>query len=86
MQTEHRCYICGAYGDNLQVHHALSGTSNRKWSEKYGLKVWLCPRCHADIHDRHINELELKQDAQRKFEEVYGNRDEFRRIFGKSFL
>jgi hypothetical protein len=35
------CYICG--GRATEEHHCIYGTANRKLSEKYGLKVYMCP-------------------------------------------
>ncbi len=89
IQSKKECYICGCEYC-LQEHHCISGISNRKWSEKLGLKIWLCGRCHKALHDKDNNddnyELQIKQLAQRKFEEVYGTREDFIRIFGKSWL
>lgn len=91
MQSEKVCYMCGrnGYSDELESHHCMGG-NNRKWSEKYGLKVWLCGnRCHRNgkqsAHQNSDVALKLKQDAQRKFEETH-TREEFREIFGKSYL
>ena len=47
IQTEKICYFCGAVS-NLESHHIFFGEKNRKWSEKYGLKVWLCHYDHRD--------------------------------------
>ena len=37
------CFLCGANGsmDHLHWHHIFGGP-NRRWSEKFGLKVRLC--------------------------------------------
>lgn len=86
--NEEQCFICKRYSIT-EEHHCLSGTSNRSLSEKYGLKVHLCPICHRIVHDNKESreyELFLKREAQKKFEEVYGNRKDFIRIFGKSWL
>ena len=88
LQNERKCFICGKQGQ-LDCHHCLSGISNRKHSERLGLKIWLCPDCHRKLHDDHHGrelELSIKQLGQRKFEEVYGTRQEFISIFGKSYL
>ena len=86
IQDEKKCYICGTEYGKIDEHHLLSGNSNRKWSEKFGLKIYLCRKCHSDVHDRHLYELELKQLGQKYFEEKCGTREEFISIFGKSFL
>lgn len=88
LQSEKVCYVCGTTL-NLHDHHCLYGTSNRKQAEKYGLKVWLCASCHTGSNGVHFNkrlDLHLKQLSQRYFEEHYGSREDFRRIFGKSLL
>jgi len=72
---------------NLESHHCLHGTANRKIAEKYGLKVWLCHTCHMDLHDWNTAlDRELQQRAQRYYEANIGTRAEFRRDFGKSYL
>lgn len=84
MQSEKKCYVSGVEY-NLDCHHVMTGTANRKLSEKYGLKVWLRHDIHMDLHD-HNKELEirLKQDAQRAFEEKYSHEkwmSEFRKNY-----
>ena len=74
---------------NLAKHHVFYGTANRKLSEKYGLTIWLCPK-HHNMSDKgiHFNkplDLQIKQIAQREFEDTYGH-DEFLRIFGRNYL
>lgn len=59
------CYVCGARAD--EIHHCMHGP-DKKLSEKYGLMVPLCRKCHSKVH--HVGgELDriLKQDAQRAF-------------------
>ena len=85
LQHEEKCFICGRQGQ-LEVHHAISGVSNRKNSTKYGLLIYLCMDCHRKLHDKREMEEQVKQFAQRRWEEEYGDRDEFRKIFGKSWL
>lgn len=88
IQKNKECFVCRTvYG--LHDHHIFYGTSNRKLSEKYGLKVWLCGVDHnlsnRGVHFNKELDLKLKQLAQRKFEETH-TREEFRTIFGKSWL
>lgn len=88
IQNEKVCYVCGTTY-NLQDHHIIFGTSNRRNSEKYGLKVWLCQNHHtgsAGVHFNRALDLHLKKLAQEHFETEYGDRNEFRRVFGKSYL
>ena len=66
------------------------GGANRKNSEKYGFVIPLRPDLHPNGAQAGKNaaeiDMKLKQMAQEYFEEHYGTRDEFRRIFGKSVL
>lgn len=94
-QKDGTCYLCiklnGDYDRRsfLEEHHVLSGTANRKLSEKYGLKVYLCPEHHTGSSQAvHMN-YEIKQmlcrDAQECFERKYPNLS-FRDIFGKNYI
>ncbi len=69
------------------IHHIFPG-SRRKTSERYGYLYKVRPAVHRLIHN-HPNrgiDLMLKQDAQRHFENHYGNRNDFIRVFGRSYL
>ena len=89
LQKVKECYVCSTT-TNLHDHHVLFGTSNRKKSEKYGLKVWLCAYHHnmsnEGVHFNKILDRALKLKAQAYFEENIGTRDDFIREFGKSYL
>lgn len=78
-----RCYLCKRYG-RMQVHHCLHG-SRRRAADAYGLTVHLCPLCHTLLHDHGVNDLYLEQTAQAAFEREH-SREEWMRIFGKSYL
>lgn len=41
---KNRCFICGKTG--YTERHHIYGSANRKYSEQYGLTVYLCPECH----------------------------------------
>lgn len=87
VQQEKRCWFCGAVV-GLEEHHIFAGTANRKISEKYGLKVWLCHRHHTGKDGAQYNKeknLELKQEAERAFEAIYG-RDEWMKIIRKRYI
>ena len=70
MTQKGECYLCGALGQT-EEHHCFGGP-NRRLSEKYGLKVYLCLSCHRTgpnaVHDS-MNGTEnrkiLHEDAQR---------------------
>ena len=96
IQTEKVCFLCGCctptgYYDGLEEHHIFFGRSNRKHSEKRGLKVWLCGEtCHRNgkrsAHRNRETDLYLKRIGQAAYEEVYGDRAAFIAEFGRSYL
>lgn len=74
----------------LEEHHVFNGP-NRRNSEKYGLKVYLCYVCHRDnklgVHGCNTELRErLQQAGQQAFENKIGSREEFMKIFGKNYL
>lgn len=88
LQNEKECYVCGTtFG--LHDHH-IFGASNRKHSEKRGLKVWLCGKHHnlsnEGVHFHKGLDNHLKEMAQKYYESHYGTREDFRQEFGKSYL
>ena len=90
LQAKKECYVCKT-DYNLHNHHIFAGNTNKKHSEKYGLKIWLCPRHHnmsnEGIHFNREFELEVKKMAQEKAMEHYEwSIDDFRKIFGKNYL
>lgn len=86
-EDKEECFLCG--GRASEEHHCIYGTANRKLSEKYGLKVYLCPNCHRTgnmaVHKNYFTDLKLKQIAQKKFEELYGH-EKFMEVFKKNYL
>ena len=82
-----KCYLCGRNWA-IEKHHVFGG-SNRKKSEKYGMTVDLCHWCHNEppdgVHHNSEQNKRLKAGFQGKFEETH-SREEFRRIFGKSYI
>lgn len=90
IQTDKVCYLCGRHCW-LEEHHVYNGNPNRRLSEKYGLKVWLCHWCHNEppngVHFNAKANTHLKETAQQKAMEYYGwTKDQFRKIFGKNYL
>lgn len=93
-----KCHCCGRYVSVPHKHHIFGG-ANRKWSEYYGLWVYMCPPCHNIGKDCVHQDKELMQQyheiGQKAFEADYmkthnadeeAARNEFRRVFGKSYL
>lgn len=89
IQSEKECYVCKTTLE-LHSHHIIYGTANRKQSEKYGLKVWLCGKHHnLSIEGVHFNkelDLHLKRLAQEHYEANYGCRLNFIDTFGRNYL
>lgn len=83
------CYLCGRTGQTHE-HHIFFGTGKRRLSEEYGLKVYLCLDCHEfgsnAVHNNAEVSRKLQQEGQRAFEAQCGSREQFRKIFGASYL
>lgn len=84
------CFVTGS--THAAVHHIFPGKGRRKLCEKYGFVVALEPRYHNmsgySVHavPNAGLDLQLKQTAQKYFEEHYGTREEFISLFLKSYL
>ena len=92
-----KCHYCGCFFEHTHKHH-IFGAANRKWSERYGLYIHLCP-AHHNMSDQgiHFNK-EMMDDyhklGQRCFETWYHEkghtpkecRAEFMKIFGWNYL
>lgn len=81
------CRVCGS--SQVEIHHVFYGPF-RKSSEKYGLKVALCPMHHramkTGVHGGNTKiDLRLKKEAQQAFEKVYGH-EKFMEVFCKNYL
>lgn len=81
-----KCIICGNQKDNL--HEVLYG-KNRLKSMEYGFVIPLCFNHHIGNNGIHFNrklDLYYKRRCQIFFEENIGKRDDFIKIFGRSYL
>ena len=87
IQDKKECYVTHTT-QGLHLHHCIYG-ANRKNSDKYGLVVWLHYEFHTGKYGVHNGnkelDSELKELAQRKFEEIYGH-DKFMEIFKKNYI
>ena len=52
------CLVCGS--PNVEVHHMIMGTANRKFSEQDGLICPLCPEHHRGNDGVHGHNVALK--------------------------
>lgn len=87
MQDKKECYYTHSpYG--LHLHHIMNGAFRKK-SEKYGLVVYLRHDFHVGtnyaIHNNPKKMLELKAEAQRRFEEIYSH-ELWMKEFHKNYL
>lgn len=88
-----QCALCGrnGNGDPLDLHHVFSG-ANRKLSTKYGAVVYLCHnRCHENgplsVHKNAETKRKMQAEWQERLMEENGwTVEDFRLVFGKSYL
>lgn len=87
LQDEKKCFICGRK-TGLHSHHVMFGNPNRKLSELYGLKVYLCQPHHTGdkgVHKDIRLDWQLKRIAQEQFERRY-DRNKWMEVFGRNYL
>lgn len=82
IQNRRECLLCGS--TQVEEHH-IFGAFNRKKSEKYGLKVWLCRTHHNDAHSPSSGVPDyLHRLGQIAFSKTYN--EDFLSIFGRNYL
>ena len=91
---ERRCLVCGTTRD-LHRHHVYPGAGRREVSEREGCWVYLCGP-HHNMSDRGVHldrgfDRWLRAECQSRWEAREGlsgeaAHDEFRRLFGASYL
>lgn len=83
------CYICGDF-NHLCRHHVYGGHANRKISEREGCWVYLCAWHHTlsnnSVHQNRQLDLKLKRQCEERWIEENGTEEDFRKLFGKSWL
>lgn len=87
------CFLCGMNNNSepFDCHHVYGG-SNRKNSEKYGLKVYIHhSRCHIfgenSVHRNKEVDRTLKAMVQKIAMRHYGwSVEDFRKIFGRNYI
>lgn len=88
ISNEKECYVC-RYTRCVEQHHIFFGTANRKISDKDGCWVYLCQRHHTSfigVHNNRDLDLQLKRICQQKWEEINGDREQFIKRYGRSYL
>ena len=85
ISKERKCFFCGSR-EKLEIHHVFGGSLREK-STKYGLFVFLCQKCHKNLHfganSRSMTD-KLKSVAQEAFERKYG-KEKFLKEFHANF-
>lgn len=94
-KQEGTCYLCKLLRNDydrrtkLEEHHVMDGNPNRRHSEHYGLKVYLCIPHHREgpeaVHNNIDNNRLLQKKAQEIFEKKYGH-EKWMGVFGINFL
>ena len=83
------CLVCGSQRD-LHKHHIYYGRGRRSVSEREGAWCYLCAKHHNmsnnGVHFNHALDQYLKERCQLAFEMQRGSRDDFRKLFGRSYL
>ena len=85
---EDGCFMCES--PDVELHHIMFGTGQRKISDEWGCTVYLCPRHHRGtkgVHGRDGRPLNmyLKRLGQRDIDQQYG-KGKFFELFGKNYL
>lgn len=82
---EKQCFVTGSRRQ-LDKHHCIHGSANRKLAEKYGLWVWLQHDIHKLLHDKDKElDRKLERIAQKAFEEKYSH-ELWMKVFRKNYL
>lgn len=89
-EIQERCWRCGAEGE-MAHHHLIPGNPGRKLSDKYGLVVPLCPKCHEFLHSSKPSGIKAMKRAIRYGQlrcmaEQHWTEEQFREVFRKSYL
>lgn len=94
-KKDRTCFLCillrgdSSRKDNLHEHHVFFGWANRKLSEKYGLKVYLCIEHHEigteAVHQNSEISKMIQVYAQRAFMKKWPEKD-FKEIFGRNYI
>lgn len=77
------CYLCGNKKDDL---HELLGGRNRLNCIRLGYVIPACRLCHSRIQDDNEFKMYWAKKVQLHYEEHYGTRDDFIKIFRRNYL
>lgn len=84
LSNEHECYM-GCPSTDVARHEIFFG-SNRQNSKRTGMWLYLCPKCHREVHQGDGTlDAYLKRLGQEVFEQTRSHED-FIAIFGRNYL
>lgn len=78
------CIICGK--PKWETHHLVFGYGGRQLSDEDGLTIPVCRECHELIHSDGRIGILSKMLGQIAWEKKNGDREKFRKRYGKSYL
>lgn len=78
-----KCFLCNNPKDDI---HELFRGRNRKNSMKYGMVLPLCRLCHSTVAEAVEFEDFWHKKGQLYFEEHFGSREEFIKVFRRNYL
>ena len=82
--AKNKCELCGMKGS--EMHHIFGGLKNRKISECFDTVIWLCSKCHKNIHNQDfIKKKELQVERCNLLIEKIGEK-ETRKLLGKIYI
>lgn len=94
-KKERSCYLCmilnGDYAtrSGLHEHHVIEGTSGRRLSERWGLKVYLCLQHHTVGNHAVHNNAEIRRLLQRRAQEIFEEKHSHQlwmQVFGRNYI
>ena len=77
------CIICKRKKEHL---HEIFFGANRKKSMQYNFVIPLCHKCHSEMHINKEWQEYWHVKGQEYWERFIGSKEEFIRVFGKSYL
>ena len=82
--SDDKCFVCDST-HQLTWNEIYRGR-NRTNSMKYGFCLRMCLNCHREYQENLFFNESWHKIAQRYFEEHYGTRDDFIKIFRKNYI
>lgn len=86
MVTEYEkiCAICGK--PDVEIHHLVFGRGLRELADADSLTIPLCRECHKAVHLNGTASTLSKMLGQAWYEKTVGDRESFRKRYGRSYL